>query len=643
MLGFAMGLRQALSDRLALRVDPLTLRLALGVVLIVVGPLLASFYLLTRHFHDSAVDARRRSAANENRVLEIALRHQMIERDSRLLTSVLDEIGRQPDVRRAMILDHEGEIRLASDPQLVGTHVGRESPTCVVCHSMSPAERSDWVLLENEEENLLRSVLPIENRQECHACHAPEARLNGILIMDVSLAELEAQTRREIAWVVAGTAALAVALLGGIGLLVRRFILVRLGRLGRTARSIAAGHLEERAAVEGDDVITLLARDFNNMASATAHLVAELRRQESQLAGVLNSLEDGLVVLDREGRVLASNRSFARRAGSHPEALRGHACREQVDAALPCCSSTEACPARRCLTTSQLQRATYRSLGEGGETRRVEEVYASPVFGPDGEVIQVVELWRDITERVQEEERLAELERMVSLGALASGLSHEVNNPLATMLTCAEAVGRRLEELDGAPASPELLDSIRTHALTIRDQVLRCRRITEQFRRFSRGIPPTSEPLDIAPLVQGVVALVRPTAREARVELALEQHGPLPPVRANAEAVQHVVLNLLLNAVQSCEERGGVVRVRLCADPAVRIEVEDSGVGIAPQDRAHLFEPFRSRKRQGTGLGLFLSRSFMRRFGGDVLLLHSEVGAGSTFQVVFAGQEEPVR
>jgi len=104
--------------------------------------------------------------------------------------------------------------------------------------------------------------------------------------------------------------------------------------------------------------------------------------------------------------------------------------------------------------------------------------------------------------------------------------------------------------------------------------------------------------------------------------------------------VQHVVLNLLVNAIQSCPPDGGSVEVSVEVDEDVRVRVRDSGCGIRAEDRKHLFEPFRSRKPQGTGLGLFLSRTFMRRFGGDVRLVESVAGMGSCFEIIFQRSTE---
>jgi len=624
-------------DRLG-GMNRLTLRLSLAITALVTSLLGVGLYALSEHHFNRMVEGRRRAAELQNRILEAALRHQMLEKRAHgsLIPTILHEVGSQPEVQGVMILDHDGVVRQASREELVGERFSRESAACLVCHRIAPAERNRWAVLDLPGGEVLRSVQPIENRRECYGCHSPEKRLNGILILDVSLASVQAQISQDRRWMVAGTAALGFLLLVSIGLIVRRLILRRLTKLGETARSIATGNLAERAEVSGDDTIAGLAAEFNEMADATLHLLTEVKERESQLANVMNSLDDGLVVLDPNFRVVAANQAFCRRVGVHPEALHGRECQDAMGCRLECEVGGRGCPTARCLVSGEVQRATFQLAPENGEHSRVEEVYASPVFNQEGQVTEVVEIWRDITERVHEETRLAELERLESMGTLASGFSHEMNTPLATTLTCAEAILGRIDDAANPAVPPATLREIRDIAETIRSQVLRCRSVTEQFRRFSRGIPLSTEPVDLAAVVASIVPLVTPTAREADVSIRVENNGRIPLVVANTEAVQHVVLNLLINAIQSFGGSGGIVTLSYGVGQDVRLRIRDSGCGIAPEARQHLFEPFRTGRAQGTGLGLFLSRGIMRRFGGDVRLAESGVGAGSCFEVVFA-------
>ncbi len=617
------------------KLDRLTARLAVGVSLLVVVPLAGGLYLLSHYQYAHSIAARGEAAELETRILETSLRHQMLTRDNRLMTTILQEVARHPEVRRAMVLDHNGVVRLSSRDDDIGNRISRDSPECLVCHSKAANLRAQAVLLNDEGVDVLRAVQPIENGPECHQCHNSAAKLNGILILDVSLAPIQAEVDRELRQMAIATTLLMIVLLVGVGLAVRHLVLGRLKKLGRAARSIAAGAFGERVDAGGDDVIASLAQDFNNMADATSSLIDDVRGREQQLAGVLNSLDDGLIVLDRDFQVVAANRSIASRLCLYPETLRGRNCRDAIGHALPC-GEDDACPTARCLATGKLQRATFGYTAAADGKGRVHEVYASPVFGDDGSVAQVVEVWRDITERVREEQHLAEIERLSSLGVLASGLSHEVNTPLASTLTCSEAILGQLDGVNGTGLAPATVDAIRESAAIIREQVLRCRTITERFLRFARGIPPAIEPIDLQDVVRNIMELARPTARESGIELLIEGNGPVPVVTANTEVVQHVVLNLLVNAIESFDTPGGRVVARFAVrDEDIRLQITDNGCGISPEVQRHLFEPFRTQKPRGTGLGLFLSRTFMRRFNGDVRLVESAPGRGSCIEVVF--------
>ncbi len=617
------------------KVERLTGRIAAGMCLLLIIPLAGGLYLLSRTQYDHAVEARRGAADLEVRILEAALRHDMIARDTRLMTGILEEVGHQPEVMRAMVVDHNGIVKLSSRASEVGIQTSRSSPTCLVCHAETPAVRQRWVILQEDGADVLRDVLPIENRPQCHRCHDPATKLNGMLVLDVSLAPVQARFRGDLRRLGAATSFVALLMLGGAGWHIRRTVLARLARLRHTARAIAGGALGDRADTSGDDVIASLATDFNAMADATSRLIGEIKEREQQMSGVLNSLDDGLIVLNRDFRVVAANRSISKWLGSYPETLRGQTCRHLAGHALPCRDDPE-CPTARCLSTGRLEQATYRlppSSTDGDE--RVYEIYASPVYTDDGSVGQVVEAWRDITDRVREEEHLAEFERLSSLGVLASGLSHEVNTPLASMLTCSEAIIDQLQGAMAGPVGPATLESISDSACVIREQVLRCRTITEQFLRFARGIPPATEPIDLRYVVDSVISLARPTARAAGVELQLVGNGSLPIVSSNTEVVQHVVLNVLVNAIESCGESGGKVVATFSVGPDIRLQIRDNGCGISPEVQKRLFEPFRTQKPHGTGLGLFLSRTFMRRFNGDVRLVESAVGRGSCIELVF--------
>jgi signal transduction histidine kinase len=138
--------------------------------------------------------------------------------------------------------------------------------------------------------------------------------------------------------------------------------------------------------------------------------------------------------------------------------------------------------------------------------------------------------------------------------------------------------------------------------------------------------------VDLVPLIAAVARLIEPTAREHMVSVEVRTLPAGMHVRAEETELQHTLINLLLNAVQASPP-GGRVAVEADSCAQVRVRVVDNGCGIAPEDQKRIFEPFFSTRQGGTGLGLFLSLNFVRRWGGD-LHVTSEAGRGSTFEIV---------
>jgi signal transduction histidine kinase len=249
-------------------------------------------------------------------------------------------------------------------------------------------------------------------------------------------------------------------------------------------------------------------------------------------------------------------------------------------------------------------------------------------------------LLRDIAERRAAEARLAESHRLASLGMLASGFSHELNTPLGPVLMCVEGILREARTNEGAGMKVERIGEA---AAIARDQILRCRGITQHFLRLSRGQSSPGDIVDVGSAVTAVARLVEPTAQAHSVQIRVEPFVPELRVRADEAELQHTLVNLLLNAIQACTP-GGTVVVEAAADTVVHIRVRDDGCGITPDNVKRIFEPFFSLRSGGTGLGLFLSLSFVRRWGGDIRV-ESAPDQGSTFEIVLpavtgsAGQE----
>ena len=621
------------------RLTGMTLGLAVSITAVVILACGAVGYFYSVHHFDSLLESARGSALAEGELIRTALEHQMMANDRTLIERMVRSFGHQPRIERVLILDRQGA------PQYVGGSVGAagdlemRSATCQACHQHPPQLRASSRVFEARDGTVLRTVLPIRNAPACHSCHDPAHRINGVLILDRNVGELRASMNRDLAGMVGATGLLTLLLVatiaGGVRIVVQR----RLQRFETTARLIAAGDLGRRVPASGSDTISWLAAEFNAMADSVTGLAEELRDQREQLETIINSIDDGIAVLDSRRRVIAANDAFLRRVGRGREDVVGCECAQ--DGRGLC--GVEGCPTRACLETGERQvRLCERRSADG--TVAWEEVHTSPLRSPSGAVACVVEVWRDISERRAAEARLAESHRLASLGLLASGFSHELNTPLGTVLMCVEGILREAGADGGGPSAPVDRGRIADSASIARDQILRCRGVTQNFLRLSRGQPSPGEIVDILTTVTAAVRLVAPTAGASNVTIEVEPFDPGLRVRADEAELQHVLINLLLNAVQACKAGGRVV-ASVSGGATLQIRVRDNGCGIPPDYQKRIFEPFFGLRQGGTGLGLFLSLNFVRRWGGEISV-SAAPGGGSIFVVTLpalvgeaAGQE----
>jgi two-component system NtrC family sensor kinase len=229
-------------------------------------------------------------------------------------------------------------------------------------------------------------------------------------------------------------------------------------------------------------------------------------------------------------------------------------------------------------------------------------------------------------ELVAMQARVAQSERLASIGMLAAGVAHEVNNPLGGILALTALT---VEDMPKDDPNRENLEEV-IH------QTERCRDIVKGLLEFSRQSKGNMENVDLNKVLKDTLALVARQASFFNVTVACDLDPDLPPVMADRSQFQQVFLNLLLNAAQAMEERGVitvVTRDRISED-SVEVAISDTGRGIPAEQVDRIFDPFFTTKEsgQGTGLGLSIAYGIVTTHGGSISV-HSEVGKGSTFTI----------
>jgi C4-dicarboxylate-specific signal transduction histidine kinase len=250
----------------------------------------------------------------------------------------------------------------------------------------------------------------------------------------------------------------------------------------------------------------------------------------------------------------------------------------------------------------------------------------------------------DITERKRAEEELhrkevslreaqtelAHVSRVTTMGELAASIAHEVNQPLAGIVTNANASLRWL-----AGGSPNLAETREAIRRIVRDGN-RAGEVVSRMRALFKKAATSKERLDINEAIEEVVILTQSEARRNEVTLRMELAANLPPVMGDRVQLQQVVMNLILNAIEAMstvadQERALLIRTHRGQGDEVRVAVRDSGIGFDPLSTERIFDPFHTTKPHGLGMGLSISRSIVESHGGRLWAAAND-GPGATFQ-----------
>jgi signal transduction histidine kinase len=243
------------------------------------------------------------------------------------------------------------------------------------------------------------------------------------------------------------------------------------------------------------------------------------------------------------------------------------------------------------------------------------------------------EMYRDLAHQVNERSRqLVRSERLASVGFLAAGVAHEINNPLASIAFCSEALEGRLADI--LARSPKDGEIVTKYLRMIQQEAFRCKAITQRLLEFSRGGERRRESTDLAELIQSVLDMVQHLQNGKGKEIVFKPAGRLVAY-VNAQEIKSVVLNLVINALDSMEEGGTLSITSRQHDRMVEMVFADTGCGMSPDILENIFEPFftRSRTGKGTGLGLSISHRAITQHGGEIEATSPGLNQGSTFTV----------
>lgn len=354
-----------------------------------------------------------------------------------------------------------------------------------------------------------------------------------------------------------------------------------------------------------------------------------LRFKQMELQAIFDAISDGVVIYD--SRKLVQHRNHVCPQLFPRETLVGTSCRALFHPETK--SAPECCPVERALSGENCQ-WSFTASAEKHDRKQFFEVTATPIENPGGGYRALIFL-RDVTKKRLQELNLLQTEKMSSVGFLAAGVAHEINNPMNSVAGYAEALQRRLK------SSPELRDDQRLQDFgpyleVIIREVYRCKSIIDSLLSFSRKSDGGTGAVDLNAIIREILQLLQYKSRYDNILVRESLAANLPKMHGDAGALRQVFLNLLLNAMQAIAAEGTVEVATRCVSSWLEASVADNGSGISPEVIDQIWTPFFTTKTvgKGSGLGLALVYDIVKNHGGEITVA-SVVGKGTEFIVRF--------
>lgn len=591
-------------------------------MLILVG--IPFFVLFLRYHQSQMLEAMENSTTNMGRILTHQLEVSVLERRNHDLAQVVARLSEIGDARKIMVINPDNKVVHSSDSSELGRMLSRQTePGCRECHS-SLALKDTIYLSDAQGHPFYRTVTVIQNRPGCTSCHDPRSTVNGILVMDFSQDTLQGQIKADALRMLAMGGAMLALTIGVLYIVLNHLVLRRLKRLGEAAEQIGQSRFK-RVEMPGSDEFSQLAGSFNAMSARLETAMKEIKGSKDYLESIINNIDDEIVVFDRDYRVVTANAAHLRKQArmESDQDSRGGGVRDAP--------AYDASPCERTFDDGQIHKAVQTAImPDGGEN--YVEVFSSPLRNERKEIYQVIEVRRDITERKLLEANMAHSEKLASLGLLASGLSHEINNPLASISTFVEGLRRRLEEQQESASGN--WGGIGSSLGLIQREIERARDVTRRLLILAQRDEHGPSLVNLNESLQETILLLQYEASKRSIEISVDLCADMATLKLSEAQVRQVFLNLLLNSLQASNEHGHIWCRTWQESGRVFASVADDGSGIEASDQVRIFEPFFSKKAsgQGTGLGLFISKSIISNWGGDIKV-ESHSGQGARFTI----------
>ncbi len=400
-------------------------------------------------------------------------------------------------------------------------------------------------------------------------------------------------------------------------------VMTSLERIDRDGRFVVY-NLTGLPIIEGDDVIGVLAV-MNDITEKRA-LESQVAEAEEYLESLIDNANDIIYTLDRKGQI-----TFLNKMGQE---ITGYSITPSGDAPYTNYIIKKDVPKNQKYFKEALKGHPQRfSTSIVAIDARIVDILINltPIHKGD-EVVGVLGIARDVTERNNMQAQLIQASKMAAIGELAAGVAHEINNPVGIISGAAEQLQFLLDHIGGQ--NRDVPENFLKHVEVIREQADRCRRITQGLLNFARKTDIRKTEVDIAGLIKETVALLENrTIKENKKAVTHISEG-LPTIMADPHLLEQVFVNLVNNALDALGDGGTVTIKARSVEGRILLSFTDDGGGIDEDSLKKIFDPFFTTKPpgKGTGLGLSICLGIIEQMGGT-LSVESKLGAGTTFMV----------
>lgn len=582
-------------------------------------------------------------------VLEARMFRAMIDGKCEEIPALLQSLTSRKDFRVARIFDPGGKV-------IESTETGEKGKFLDLSGLVEKQNQGGLLIRSQTGEKIFRGLSPFYNQPKCSGCHGKGGKVLAYLVVDLSLSSFESQLKPHHTIHFVSDFLVLLMICSAMLFFFSRFVNKPIIEVSQKMSELEKGNFDVQVPVKAQDEIGRLAGSFNFMTKKLKEMKAKDEEQQNLLGkkvdlgqrrleeaneklkakikelneirsfneSILQNLYGGIISYNSEGTVTYINRPGAKLLERDESEILGRSIEEVLGNG----AGKPSFFRKRFQEEGDLF-SEAEVLKRGGERIPIE-VFLSYLRDNAGKVIGVTGVFRDITEKKEIEARMHRIDKLASLGQLASGIAHEIKNPLAGIGSAIQVLSSSIEGNDNRKkVFNEILKQIHRLDGTIRNML-----------SFAKPSQLKLAPTDPNEVIEAVIFLVRQQLKKQNIETRLNLGKGLPKVMIDPQQIQQAVLNVVLNAVEAMAS-GGILTLsmkeKIVADPSkkehpmfISIIISDTGPGIPETTMARIFNPFYTTKPAGTGLGLSITQRIIEEHCGKIDI-QSKIGEGTSF------------